>query len=104
MTIKGIDVPDGMVRDWFFSNPLAVSQTIDGALREVVVLDLYIRNRGAAAITLRMEGQGLITIDPGDVFTLNDTELGLIVVTSTVTYDFLLTGVTYEKLKRRGLM
>ncbi len=96
--------PDGMIRDWKFSNPLAVGQIIDSKLQEAACLDLFIRNRGAAALTLSIEGMPVITVDPGDVFRLNDTSIGLIQVVSAVLYDFFLTGVKFSTLKARGLI
>lgn len=104
MTIENIVWPDGMIRDWKFSNPLAAGQRVDSKNMEAVTLDLFIRNRGAAALTVVIEGMPAVTVDPNDVFTLNDTVMGLIQVVSGVAYDFFLTGVKYSTLKARRLM
>ena len=104
MSLEMVIWPDGMIRDWKFSNPVAVNQTVDSRNVEAATLDLFIRNRGAAALTLSIEGMAVITVDAGDVFTLNDTLMGLIVVTSGVLYDFFLTGVKFSTLRAKGLM
>ncbi len=104
MSLEMVIWPDGMIRDWKFSNPLAANQTVDSRLQEAATLDLFIRNRGAAALTVTIEGMPVITVDAGDVFTLNDTLMGLLLVTSAVQYDFLLTGVKFSTLKAKGLM
>ena len=104
MSIENIVWPDNMIRDWKFSNPVAVTQRVDSKNQEAVTLDLFIRNRGAAALTVSIEGQGAVTVDPGDVHTVNDTVMGLIIVTATGLYDFWLTGVKYSTLRARRLM
>lgn len=97
-------IPENMVRDWFYSNPSDTDQTLNVVNDQAVGLDLFIRNRGAATITLAVEGQGNITIDPGDPFTWNNQKFGLIAISATDDYDFLLTGVKFQTLKARGLM
>lgn len=93
-----------MIRDWKFINPLAAGQIVDSRLQEAATLDLFIRNRGAAALTLVLDGMPPVTVDAGDVFTMNDTVQGLIQVVSAVQYDFILTGVKYSTLLAKGLM
>lgn len=104
MSLENVVWPDNMIRDWKFSNPLAVNQTVDSKYLEAATLDLFIRNRGAAALTVSVDGLPVVTVDPGDQFTLDDTALGLIVITSAVQYDFFLTGVKFSTLKARGLI
>ena len=67
-------------------------------------LDLFIRNRGAAALTVSIDGQGAITVDPGDVYWMNDSKFWLINVVSAVLYDMQLFGIRISTLKRKGLM
>lgn len=104
MSLEHIVWPDGMIRDWKFSNPLAANQIVDSRLQEAATLDLFIRNRGTATLTLQLDGMPVITVDPGDVFTMNDTVQGLISVISGVQYDFVLTGVKFSTLKARRLL
>ncbi len=104
MSLEMVIWPDGMIRDWKFSNPLAVGQIIDSRLQEAATLDFFIRNRGAAALTVQFDGIPVVTVDPGDLFRLNDTVQGLIVIVSAVQYDLFLTGVKFSTLKARGLI
>lgn len=104
MTIENLVLPDDIIRDWKFSNPDTGNQRFDAKNTEAVALDLFIRNRGAAALTLQVEGMPAITVDAGDVFTISNTVMGLIAVTSAVAYDFFLTGVKYSTLRARRLL
>ena len=67
-------------------------------------LDLFIRNRGAAALTVALNGGGAITVDPGDVYLVNNTKIWLVHVVSAVLYDFQLFGIRTNTLKRLGLL
>ena len=98
-------VPENMVRDFFMSATLNANQAYDiantfGSLG----LDFFIRNRGAAAVTVSINGNPAITIDPGDVFRFNHTKFWLIDITTAVTIDIAIFGVTVQTLRRRGLM
>ena len=72
-----------------------------GVLR-AIGLDLYIRNRGAAAITVDFDGTGPITIDPGDVFIRNDHKYGRINVVGAVLFDLILAGILITTCKKEG--
>jgi hypothetical protein len=99
-------VPEGMVRDWRQTQAgIAVNFDFDlvsegGAMG----LDLYIRNRGAAALTVGLDGQGAITVDPGDVYIVNDSKYWLINIVSAVLYDLQIFGIRVTTLQKRGLM
>ncbi len=67
-------------------------------------LDLFVRNRGAAALTVSLDGQGAITVDPGDVYIVNNSKFWLINIVSAVLYDLQIFGIRISTLKRRGLM
>jgi len=92
----------GIIRDWILSNPLLVGQVVKAADEEAVALDLFIRNRGAAAITVAIDGQPVITVDAGDPFMIYDTVMKTIEVVAAVQYDFLVTGVKLQTLKAMG--
>lgn len=105
MIIENLVLPDNIIRDWKDTRiGTTAGVTLDSRLQEAITLDLYIRNRGAAAITVSIEGQGALTIDPGDVININGEVMGLIVVTATAAYDLRASGVKYSTLKRRGLI
>lgn len=102
----GLILPENMVRDFEFTDAGAVAGQVHDCPSEfaAVMLDLYIRNRGAAALTVSTNGQGAITVDPGDVYILNHVKFWTVTVVSAVLYDFQLFGVKESTLKRRGLM
>jgi len=102
--IETLVLRPGQIRDWILSNPLAVGQVIKATDEEAVALDLFLRNRGAAAITVAIDGQPVTTIDAGDVFTVNDTIMKMIEVVAAVQYDFLVTGIKLQTLKALGLV
>ena len=64
--------------------------------------DEYIRL--SVSELLKSEGIPVVTVEPGHVFKLNDTAVGLISIISAVQYDFFLTGVKFSTLKARGLI
>jgi len=104
--LSNVVLPENIVRDFVYTSP-------PGALGEVhdvpvcfaiLGLDLFIRNRGAAALTIAINGQPPITVDPGDVYTFNNTMFWLVAVVSGVIYDFQIFGVRIQTLKKRGLL
>ncbi|GAJ02475.1 unnamed protein product [marine sediment metagenome] len=105
--LEGVIVPDNMVRDFMYTHDGAVAA---GEIHDVgntfasMGLDLFVRNRGAAAITVAINGQPAVTVDPGDVYILNQTKFWLITVVSAVLYDFQIFGIKITTLKQRGLM
>lgn len=103
--LESVIVPEGMVRDFLNSpGPLAANYTFDVSSEgNALGLDIYIRNRGAAAITVSLNGTGPITVDPGDVYTVNDFKFWLVQIFSAVLYDLQIFGIKVETLKRRGL-
>lgn len=66
-------------------------------------MDLFVRNRGAAAITVALNGQGAITVDPGDVYTVNNFKFWLVHVVAAVLYDLQIFGIKTSTLQRLGL-
>ena len=97
-------VPDNIVRDVFHTAPAMVGASFDVANMGFLGLDLFIRNRGAAALTVAVNGQLPITVDPGDVYTFGNTKFWLVVIVSAVQYDFQVFGVKTTTLKRRRLL
>lgn len=108
--MSGLDIiqrctaPNTVLRDVGIVVTAAANYAIDmptGVLR-AVGLDLYIRNRGAAAITVNFDGTGAITIDAGDVFIRNDHKYSRINVVAAVQFDLVLAGILITTLKREG--
>lgn len=104
--LDAVDIPENMIRDFTFTDAGAVAgQVLDTPnIFNCMGLDLFIRNRGAAALTIAIQGQGGITVDPGDVYTLNNVKFWIVTVVSAVLYDLQIFGVRITTLKRRGLM
>lgn len=104
--LDSVIVPAGTVRD--FKNTqagVAANYTFDiQNSGSALGLDLFIRNRGAAALTIATDGQGGITVDPGDVYTLNNTKFWLVEVVSAVLYDLQIFGIRTTTLERLGLL
>lgn len=104
--LDGVLVPENMVRDFVNTQAGLVAgyvfdiQTTGNALG----LDLYIRNRGAAALTISKNGAPAITVDPGDVYVVNDFKMWIINVVSAVLYDLEIYGVRITTLRQRGLL
>lgn len=67
----------------------------------VVGLDWHVHNRGASAITVRLEdGEYVKTIPAGEGFGINNTLFNKITVTSTVNFDLTLAGVAVKERKK----
>lgn len=102
--LDGVIVPDQIVRDIFITAPAAAGAVFDCGQLGFMGLDIFIRNRGAAALTVSLNQQAAITVDPGGVYTLNNTKFWLVAIVSAVQYDFQLFGVKTTTLKARGLL
>jgi len=104
--LEGVDVPENMVRDFLNTQAgLLVGYIFDiQNTGNALGLDLYIRNRGAAALTVSLNGGGAITVDPGDVYWVNNFKFWLIEIVSAVLYDLQIFGISIGLLRRRGLM
>lgn len=103
--LDGVIVPESMVRDFLNSQAgLAANYTFDiQNTGNALGLDVYIRNRGAAALTVSLNGAPAITVDPGDIYIVNDFKFWLIHIISAVLYDLQIFGIRINTLKRRGL-
>ena len=103
--LDGVIVPAETVRDFIHTLPGADASFIYDIQNtgNSLGLDVFIRNRGAAALTVDMNGTGAITVDPGDVYIVNNTKFWLIEVVSFVLYDLQLFGIRVNTLKRMGL-
>lgn len=104
--LEAVIVPEGMVRDFKTTEAgIAVDYDFDApSSGNAMGLDIFVRNRGAAALTVSMDGQGAITVDPGDVYTVNNSKFYLVNIVSAVIYDLQIFGIKITTLKRRGLM
>ena len=94
-----------MVRDFLNSPGAQAAGFVFDVVSEgnALGLDIYIRNRGAAALTVSLNGTGPITVDPGDTYEVNDFKFWLVTIVSAVLYDIQIFGIRIETLKRRGL-
>ena len=104
MNLENLVLRPGLIRDWELTNPLAVGQVVKAELEEAVALDLFIRNRGAVALTVITNGQPALTVDPGDVYTRNDSIMRTIEVVSAVLYDFQILGIKFQTLRALGVL
>lgn len=104
--LDSVIVPGDTVRDYVNTQAgLAAGYIIDVQNTGASLgLDLFIRNRGAAALTVALNGQAGITVDPGDVYIVNNTKMWLVEVVSAVLYDFQLFGIRTNTLIRMGLL
>lgn len=104
--IASILMPDNIIRDFVFTHDGTAVNVVHDVLQSfnMVALDLFIRNRGGAALTVAINGQNPTTVDPGDVYTLNDVKYWIVNVQSAVIYDFQIFGVLLNTLKRRGIL
>ena len=92
--ILPIPIKPNEVRDFMITVVAAVNYTVDLlALHIVVGLDVFIHNRGAAALTIAIDGQPAITVLAGDSFNIDNTKFSLVVVTSAVAYDLIMAGI-----------
>jgi hypothetical protein len=96
--------PGGLIRDWKLSRPDNAAFTLKADQEEAIALDAFVRNRGAAALQVAIDGQPVITVDAGDVFTMNDTIMKTLTIVSAVQYDLLVTGIKLQTLKAMGLV
>ncbi len=103
MNLDYLVLRPGLIRDWKLSNPLAVGQVVKAENEEAVALDLMIRNRGAAALTVSIDGQPVVTVDAGDVYIENDVIMRTIEVFSAVAYDLRVNGIKFQTLKALGV-
>lgn len=104
--LEGVLVPENMVRDFVNTQAgLAANYVFDiQNTGNALGLDIYIRNRGAAALTVSKNGAPAITVDPGDVYIVNDFKMWIVNIVSAVLYDLEIYGVRITTLRRRGLM
>ena len=104
--LDGVHIPENMVRDFMNSQAgLAAGYLFDiQNTGNALGLDLYIRNRGAAAITVSLNGAPAITVDPGDVYIVNNFKFWLVEIVSAVLYDLQLFGIRITTLRARGLL
>ena len=104
--LDSVIVPEGMTRDYRNTQAgIAVNYLYDvSSTGQALGLDLFLRNRGAAALTIALDGQGGITVDPGDVYLVNNSKFWLVNVQSAVLYDLQIFGIRIVTLQRRGLL
>ena len=99
-------MPENIVRDFLNSQTgIAVNYVFDiQNTGNALGLDLFIRNRGAAALTVSVNGAPAVTVDPGDVYVVNNFKFWLIAIVSAVLYDLQIFGVRITTLKLKGLI
>lgn len=103
--LEGVIVPGNTVRDFVNTQAgLAAGFIFDiQNTGNALGLDLFIRNRGAAALTVSKNGAPAITVDPGDVYIVNNFKMWIVEIVSAVLYDFEIYGISIPTLKRLGL-
>ena len=103
--IQDIEILPNQVRDWLETYAETGNKTVDVYTSALVVgLDIFIRNKGAAALTYSIDGKTPITVDAGDAQWMNNTKFAIITVTSDVAYDMKLAGCwirEYPEAKKR---
>lgn len=103
--LDSVIVPSDMVRDFMYTSTAMVGQIHDVPVCfGILGLDVFLHNRGAAAITIAFNGQTVITVNAGDVYVLNGVKFWLVEVVAGVLYDFQVFGVKTTTLKRLGLL
>lgn len=104
--LDGVVMPENIVRDFMNSQAgLAAGYVFDiQNTGNALGLDLFIRNRGAAALTVSLNGAPAVTVDAGDVYVVNNFKYWLVEVVSAVLYDLQLFGVRITTLRQKGLM
>ena len=103
--LDGVIVPAETVRDFLNSQAgIAVNYDFDVQnTGNALGLDVFIRNRGAAALTISLNGAPAVTVDPGDVYTVNNFKFWLVQILSVVLYDLQIFGIRVKTLQRLGL-
>ena len=99
-------VPENAVRD-YLNSPGVLNANYSFDIQnqgQALGLDVFIRNRGAAAITIALNGTGAITVDPGDVYRVNNFKFWLVEVVAAVNYDLQIFGIRTTTLKRMGVL
>jgi len=103
--LAGIDVPDRIVRDVNDSIAgVTGTKTISMVERQSMGLDFFIHNTGSATLTVSRDGQAAKTVYSGDVYRWNDMKYDTVKIIATAVYEAQWAGLTFELLKRRGLM
>ena len=105
---QNLVLPRGIIRDFVYTSPAGtLGETHDTPqCWGIIGTDLFIRNRGAAALTIAVNGpaSNVVTVDPGDVYTINDTQFTFVQIVSGDIYDFQVFGVRIATLKRLGVI
>ena len=92
-------IPPGLARDWFntYTDNANLTVNVYEEFR-VIGLDFLIHNRGAASITVSIDGKTAKTVLAGDCFSMNNTRFAEVAVTSAVAYDMVLAGNQIDEL------
>ena len=92
-------IPPEKARDWFNTYAETASKTVNVYEEfRVIGLDFLIHNRGAASLTVVIDGKTAKTVLAGDCFGINNTRFAEIAVTSAVDYDMVLAGNQIDEL------
>ena len=92
-------IPPGLARDWFNSYAETGNLTVN-VFEEfrVIGLDFLIHNRGAASITVVIDGKTAKTVLAGDSYGMNNVRFAEVAVTAAVAYDLVLAGNQIDEL------
>ena len=93
------EIPPGLARDWFNTYAETASKTVNVYEEfRVIGLDFLIHNRGAASITVSVDGKTAKTVLAGDYFGMNNTRFAEVAVTAAVDFDMVLAGNQIDEL------
>lgn len=95
--IREIRIEPNTVRDFYLIHEAAANVAMDLVNRyKVIGLDWHIWNRGAAAITVTLDGGQSMTIPAGADRGFDNVKYAMIAVTAAVNYTLALTGVVIK--------
>jgi len=91
--IRDIKIEPNVVRDFYLIHEAAAAFAVDLVNRyKVAGLDWHVWNRGAAAITVTLDGTGAITIPGGADRGFDNIKYAMIAVTAAVNYTLAIAG------------
>ena len=105
---QNLVLPRSIMRDFIYTSPAGTLGEVHDTPQcwGIIGTDLFIRNRGAAALTIAVNGpaSNVVTVDPGDVYLINDTQFTFVQIVSAVIYDFQVFGVRIATLRKMRLI
>ena len=95
--IRDIKIEPNVVRDYYLIHEAAVAFAVDLVnSKKVIGLDWHIWNRGAAAITVTLDGGQAMTIPSNADRGFDNVKYAMISVTAAVNYTLALSGIVMK--------